>query len=53
MQDTRTVAQLLTRISALEAAISQEETDGDDQENDQSAGNTNRNHNALKRVKHS
>jgi hypothetical protein len=52
-KDTRTAAQLLTWISALEAAISQAETDNGDQENDQTAGNTNHNHNALKRVKRS
>jgi hypothetical protein len=45
-------AQLLTRISKLESIIAQTNTEPDnDQENDQNAGNTNRNHKALKRPK--
>ena len=51
-KDTRQAAQLLTRLSKLEAMIAQASTEADeDQEDDQDAGNTNRNHKALKRPK--
>jgi hypothetical protein len=51
-KDTRQAAQLLTRISKLEAMVAQANTEPDeDQEDDQDAGNTNRNHKALKRPK--
>jgi hypothetical protein len=53
-QDTQSTAQLLTKISALEKRVSQAETkqeEGD--ENNQDAGNANRNHKALKKPKRS
>jgi hypothetical protein len=51
-KDTRQAAQLLTKISKLEAMVSQADTEQEeDQENDQDAGNSNRNHEALKRPK--
>jgi hypothetical protein len=50
-KETRHAAQLLTRLSKLEAMVSQADTEPDDQENDHDAGNSNRNHKALKRPK--
>jgi hypothetical protein len=48
-KDTRQAAQLLTRLSKLEAMVSQADTEQEeDQENEQDAGNSNRNHKALK-----
>jgi hypothetical protein len=47
--DTRQASQLLTKIADLERRVSQAEiTDGGD-ENDEEAGNANRNHKALKK----
>jgi hypothetical protein len=51
-KDTRQAAQLLTRHSKLEAMVSQTNTENDNEpENEQHAGNSNRNHKALKRPK--
>jgi hypothetical protein len=53
-QDTRSTAQLLTKTSALEKRVSWDETgqeEGD--ENNQDAGDANRNHKALKKPKRS
>jgi hypothetical protein len=51
-KDTRSMAQLLTKIASLEMQAETKQDGGDDKdENDQAAGNPNRNHGALKKPK--